>query len=1144
MSFHRHDEDGSRYSYEKYNNSGQGSRQRQFPQHDRNGHNSVNSRSSPSGLIRHDNHTRVLGVNSEPRNILTTDKEEAYGRKYPERGLYSHFPHPEQSYFLDPATAELRSAPGREYQRNIGHDIPHSRDQLKDEFQPSIRPSHGHGRLYGYQNESYNHYDDDLAPPAESIRHQDTLSINQQQNVRNLDRHREFLNNDIQEFHEADRDLINQTPLNAHAFMIEEVDRKENQNNFTTMEIKIREAYPTTIYRQTPRKIEDEHETVPLTNAIKAENVSLAPPKTDQSVSTTNPSSQSKTPTAQEAATRLLYLRQEPLSLCEKRALRRRLRPLAALDPLSATDQVVSSISKATNHSRSFINNAVGSVDVIQMIKKRIEAEAGSSVAAVFDLCNDLLRLNLLLGLLLLLGIVIPTTMWQEDDPQFLGDNNVTSCNTSHWNYESQKGILHNDCFNETIFVQEEVNDQLWGWITEEDLQQSGLPAVFMPNDSLFACSGVALTESNGQVRVCSRGYIVAQDKYTSERQNVVQYFMDFLQGLGFMERTSVFIGWYAANLTSSPDSYDISVAYLLTVTAAYAISIVYVVRGFGRWLCSNSKIFEFTNGFNNLVFKGWDFNVGRRRTAAVEKILLVQEIRAANTEEEHKANKFKRTVRERRVLFLVRCLIHVTTIGLILGGWVAIYFVVTKVERDTFIKQYATTLTVSGLNFILPPIFFVLSWYEHYTQRNTLLLYIMRNIFLRLISIVILVVSEISLRIQEGEAVIDCGTSYMCWETRLAQQLYSLIVFDTMIYIPVTAFVFIRYFLSFVKDDNPLVSWLPKIIWEFLSQPEFDTAGHVLRAVHLQTLCWMGISCAPLLPLMTVVSFLIMIILNGITIKFCRLRPSVAFRSSTSSSMFMVAALVSLVLSVVPSALVLTYLKPSFGCSPFRGLQYQYQAFVSAICLAPAWIRDILFYLPEFLPMALALLAASTALVYQLARLSAWKARQRFYESRVRKIATEKKMILAVIDRTKTCAKNYCEMKELGSCAENSSEVERNVISSLKNALEIGGKTNTYTQYKQNNLGVEGKPSFLSEKMSQTGNEEHKSSRKPFEIPGNQIRSDISPEFNTHFVDGFSTNTPDSEPATGTQSEVKPALRGGDLSKMTDKEIELLYKP
>lgn len=375
--------------------------------------------------------------------------------------------------------------------------------------------------------------------------------------------------------------------------------------------------------------------------------------------------------------------------------------------------------------------------------------------------------------------------------------------------------------------------------------------------------------------------------------------------------------------------------------TTALIVIIVIIndTVGLAGWLQAPSTFLN--SSYTDLLLQGWDFSIANKRTANLEKDLLVQELKVSEAEELFEKRQSERSEGEKRALLLVRVSISLIIIALILSGWIAVFAVVTRVKGDSFFEQYAATLTVSALTFIFPPIFFVLSWYEHYKKKTALILFVTRNIFVRLISIVVLVISEISARVEASDFfIIDCNGSNLCWETRLAQQLYSLVVLDTLLYIPITLFVFVRHYLGFVRDDHPIVKILPGWLWQYLSKPEFDSAGHVLRAVHVQTLCWMGLVCSPMLPLIAVISFLVMISLNGITVIYCDVRPSEAFRSSASSSMFMSAAAMGLALSTIPATLILTWLRPSLGCSPFRGLNYAQEAVVDAICSASTGVR------------------------------------------------------------------------------------------------------------------------------------------------------------------------------------------------------------
>lgn len=111
---------------------------------------------------------------------------------------------------------------------------------------------------------------------------------------------------------------------------------------------------------------------------------------------------------------------------------------------------------------------------------KFVQAEAGSGVAAVFDLGNDLIRLNLFLAVLLLSAVVIPSAVYYDY-------KDVPSWNSSYPN---------SSCDSET-------QDQMWGWITLKNSTQCS-PGDFQ-NDSSFLCSGVGLTDQD--LTVCTLYY-------------------------------------------------------------------------------------------------------------------------------------------------------------------------------------------------------------------------------------------------------------------------------------------------------------------------------------------------------------------------------------------------------------------------------------------------------------------------------------------------------------------------------------------------------------------------------------------------------------------------------------------------------------
>jgi len=208
------------------------------------------------------------------------------------------------------------------------------------------------------------------------------------------------------------------------------------------------------------------------------------------------------------------------------------------------------------------------------------------------------------------------------------------------------------------------------------------------------------------QVKKCSQTYIASHFQ-SLENATFFSSVLDFIKGTGFLERTPLFIGWYPAKLMQSPASYSIHLSYSLTIVFAYAVSILYVVRAYGRFLRERIDFLNFDYLFSNIIFKGWDFNISNASAAVTEKKLMVMELKAAQTEINFLEEKENRSRHQTNMLLVTRIGVNLVVAIMILSGWISIYFVVTKVKGETFWAEYAATMTVSFFNNVYPPIFF-----------------------------------------------------------------------------------------------------------------------------------------------------------------------------------------------------------------------------------------------------------------------------------------------------------------------------------------------------------------------------------------------------------------------------------------------------
>jgi len=121
-------------------------------------------------------------------------------------------------------------------------------------------------------------------------------------------------------------------------------------------------------------------------------------------------------------------------------------------------------------------------------VKKRVEAQSGASVAAVFDLCNDVLRLNLLIGLIILLAVITPSVVWhdQKEVPVEFGSNEIDT-----YKEYSNEFVANNYVSGSG----EDKYDQYWGWISSIYNDSSEWTEFY--NSSSFQCSHVDLSYNN-----------------------------------------------------------------------------------------------------------------------------------------------------------------------------------------------------------------------------------------------------------------------------------------------------------------------------------------------------------------------------------------------------------------------------------------------------------------------------------------------------------------------------------------------------------------------------------------------------------------------------------------------------------------------
>ncbi|XP_031155301.1 transmembrane channel-like protein 7 [Sander lucioperca] len=403
-------------------------------------------------------------------------------------------------------------------------------------------------------------------------------------------------------------------------------------------------------------------------------------------------------------------------------------------------------------------------------------------------------------------------------------------------------------------------------------------------------------------------------------------YFLNLLSGTGFMEYSYLFYGYYNNTTVEDRNFYNIPLAYLFTAIFYFAFCLICIIARMG----TAARVVVVTGGsavgnYSMIVFTSWDYGcLGDRATKLKQKNIHYR-LQVDLEEESIKKRAAALTLCQKIVLYALRVSMCFGSFGLIIAAFYGIFVATDFSQKRSgeqgilgLIFQYLPSIVITAGNFLVPLLCDQIALIERYAPSTTVIVALLRAVFLRLVSLGVLLFTLWSQITCAGDTKKkDCTLCqynyklYPCWETRVGQEMYKLTLFDLLINIVVL--VLVEFPRRMVVDN-----WSSKLA-QWVGRQEFVVPANVLGLVYGQTVVWTGALFCPLLPLINTIKFVLLFYFKKITL-FYNCRPALkTFRSTTSTFFFLVVLLFGWGLATVVMVYSLAEIHPSMGCGPFR---------------------------------------------------------------------------------------------------------------------------------------------------------------------------------------------------------------------------------
>ncbi|GAB1862504.1 Transmembrane channel-like protein 5 [Camponotus japonicus] len=385
---------------------------------------------------------------------------------------------------------------------------------------------------------------------------------------------------------------------------------------------------------------------------------------------------------------------------------------------------------------------------------------------------------------------------------------------------------------------------------------------------------------------------------------------LDFLTGSGFFSHTIMYYGFYSNGTVDTPfgTKYSIPFAYFLTLLFCYTVTFIILSV---KVISSYRKSYVETLGkvhdlYSNKIFCGWDFSISLPKTAALQSASIYKELEEllAETRQQahlHWLDKF--------LLIIMQLSVTTIIIFMICGASTFVWLLLRHYEigASGIISVMIVPTIITIIIHIFPTIISYLASLEHYNNKRTeLYVTVVRNHTVAATVIGTLFVFWI------------INSTSHCWQTKLGEEIYRLIVLDFIASIFGMCFQFIR-------------SMLYKKLSTKIGKPEFNIARNTLNLIYNQTLFWMGFYFSPLISLIIVIKLIFTFYIKRYELKKCYRQSSQPWRAAQTQTLFLALAFIGMIIMLLIIGYIITNVK-SDDCGPFRNYSHTWDFIINGI--------------------------------------------------------------------------------------------------------------------------------------------------------------------------------------------------------------------